>query len=178
MVYLQRALRFLPVALGVAALAIAILSQASVFHVQDDAYMYARYAANLRHGDGFAWNPGGEPTWGATALLYVPWVAAISTFLGDDPGRIIVFASAIGMVLALVLMALLVIRSIPSGEGDRGLVLMICVAIAAVAHRKIAAHAANGMDTGFSMACLCVLLLAWRRWSDPVRSQVNSSGVV
>ncbi|MGI4755636.1 MAG: hypothetical protein ACRYGF_02175 [Janthinobacterium lividum] len=39
----------------------------------DDAYMFLRYAENLRHGLGYAWNPDGVHTYGPTSLL---WSAA------------------------------------------------------------------------------------------------------
>lgn len=163
MPYLQRAFRYLPIVLGLAALALAILSQASVFHVQDDAYMYARYANNLRHGSGLAWDPRGEPTFGATALMYVPWVAVISSIFPGNPGLTVVLASVLSTLIALALIALLLARSLPSGEPGRSLVICICVTLIAIAHRKIASHATNGMDTGFAMACLALLLLAWWR---------------
>ena len=163
MAYLHRALRLLPVALALAALALAILSQASVFHVQDDAYMYARYAHNLSAGDGLAWDPGGEPTYGATSLFYVPWVAFIARILPDDPGRTIVIASVSSMLLALALMGLLVRRSLPAKAASPGLVGVLCLVVVAMAHPALAAHATNGMDTGLAMACVALLLLAWWR---------------
>ena len=81
---------FLCLGIGLCAIALAIYSQSSAFQVQDDAYMYSRYAQSLLRGDGMAWNPGGEPTYGATSLFYVPWVAAVSACLPGDPGRAIV----------------------------------------------------------------------------------------
>ncbi|HUR26653.1 MAG TPA: hypothetical protein VM509_00585 [Planctomycetota bacterium] len=142
---------------------LAIVSQASAFHVQDDSYMYARYAHNLVSGHGLAWDPGGEPTYGATALFFVPWVAAIGALFPGSPARIVVFASVAAMLLALVAIALLVRRLLPAATPGRALVIAVLAAVLATAHCGIAAHATNGMDTGLAMASLALLLLAWSR---------------
>jgi arabinofuranosyltransferase len=44
----------------------------------DDAYITARYADNLAHGYGWAWNPGAAPTDGTTAPLWTLLLAGIS----------------------------------------------------------------------------------------------------
>jgi len=44
----------------------------------DDAYITARYAGNLAHGYGWAWNPGAAPTDGTTAPLWTLLLAGVS----------------------------------------------------------------------------------------------------
>lgn len=152
----------LALALCLAGLIVATASQASVFHVQDDAYMYARYAHNLLSGQGLAWDPGGEPTYGATALLYVPWVALLELAWPGQPGWTIVCASVTSTLIAAVLIARVVARG-TAGRGWAGwLTVAVVGAVLANSHRAIAAHATNGMDTGFAMAWLAAVLLAWR----------------
>ncbi len=166
---------FLCLGIGLCAIALAIYSQSSAFQVQDDAYMYSRYAQSLLRGDGMAWNPGGEPTYGATSLFYVPWVAAVSACLPGDPGRAIVMASVFGMLLALGLIATLVLRGLPRNGAQRMLAVCLVVAVLARAHRNLAAHATNGMDTGLTMSVVALLVLAWWRHTRATQSRPDDA---
>src|SRR5208337_1528059 len=58
----------------------------------DDAYMFYRYALNIRHGLGIAWNPDGVPTYGLTSHLWV-WCVLPFTLLPVAPGVALQFAS-------------------------------------------------------------------------------------
>src|SRR5215831_18276787 len=40
-------------------------------YVWDDSYMFVRYADNLPRFHAIAWNPGGAPTYGLTAPLFL-----------------------------------------------------------------------------------------------------------
>ncbi len=42
----------------------------------DDTYIHFQYARQMAHGDFYRYNPGDDPTSGATSLLYVPLLAA------------------------------------------------------------------------------------------------------
>ncbi|HUM28423.1 MAG TPA: hypothetical protein PKN81_19430, partial [Anaerolineales bacterium] len=61
----------------------------------DDAYMFIRYADNFIHGYGFAWNPDGVQTYGATSILYLGLVIiARIIFQGLGSGKLLVALSA------------------------------------------------------------------------------------
>lgn len=60
----------------------------------DDAFMFARYAHNVRAGHGFAWNPGGPPTYGFTSLLYLLLITALSAALPLTDNSVLLLASA------------------------------------------------------------------------------------
>lgn len=73
----------------------------------DDAYMFARYAGNLRHGLGFSWNPDGVPTYGPTSLLWTA-VVFLFSFLPLGTWSMLILASwlcslgAVGMLTAVI----------------------------------------------------------------------------
>ncbi|MDP4198316.1 MAG: hypothetical protein Q8902_01960 [Bacteroidota bacterium] len=73
----------------------------------DDTYITFRYAANIAHGFGIVWNPGGPHTEGYTNFLYVLLLAPFSA-LGLD---LVVVAQAIN-VLAVITSAIAVGRLI------------------------------------------------------------------
>ena len=85
------------VGLATLAVALATLAWASAFHVQDDAYMFVRYADRFLAEGTFAWNPGGAPTYGATSLGYLFFVTA---FRAAIPGQ-----SAVGIAACSAWMA-------------------------------------------------------------------------
>jgi hypothetical protein len=69
----------------------------------DDAYMFARYAANVRHGLGVSWNLDGVHTYGETSLLWGA-VALVLSYLPVDARKMLTLASwlcSVGAVIAL-----------------------------------------------------------------------------
>ena len=69
----------------------------------DDAYMFARYAANIRHGLGMSWNLDGSHTYGPTSPLWALFVLVFS-FVPTDSWHQLVLGSwlcSIGAVVAL-----------------------------------------------------------------------------
>ena len=75
----------------------------------DDAYMFYRYAANIAHGLGIAWNPDGVPTYGMTSQLWVLFIIPLTT-LPLTPGHALQLASWLAGCAALVTLALAVRR--------------------------------------------------------------------
>ena len=63
---LLRAGLWVSVGLAVVSLGVWTLSQLSAFHVQDDSYMFIRYADNLLASGRLSWDPDGAPTYGPT----------------------------------------------------------------------------------------------------------------
>ena len=69
----------------------------------DDAYMFARYAMNVRHGLGVSWNLDGVPTYGQTSLLW-GWLVVVLSYLPMGAWKMLSLGSwlcSIGAVIAL-----------------------------------------------------------------------------
>lgn len=69
----------------------------------DDAYMFARYAMNVRHGLGVSWNLDGVHTYGQTSLLW-GWVVVVLSYLPMGAWKMLSLGSwvcSIGAVIAL-----------------------------------------------------------------------------
>src|ERR1035441_1478403 len=77
----------------------------------DDTYITFRYAANLAHGFGIVWNPGGAHTEGYTNFLFMLLLVPFS-WMGCD---IVVVSQAIG-VAAVVVSAIAIYRIVESGK--------------------------------------------------------------
>src|SRR5687767_11647053 len=94
----------------------------------DDAYMFLRYAHNLRAGHGLAWYPGEAPVFGVTSpahLLVVAGLGALWPAL--EGGRLLQVASTTMGLLAAALMALTCARFArhPRLQGNVGLWMAI-----------------------------------------------------
>ena len=61
--------------------ALNVLWHFSAFYAWDDAYMFTRYADNLLATGKATWNPGGEPTYGLTSVLYLAVVVPFHLLL-------------------------------------------------------------------------------------------------
>lgn len=128
----------------------------------DDAYMFYRYALNLRAGLGIAWNPDGVPTYGMTGQLWaffvLPW-----TFVPFSLGHALQLASWLAGVGALATLAFAVARharkplSVP-------FLAFAAVALPLVLNPVFAYHLTTGMDTLLSLwanATVVLLLLEY-----------------
>ena len=129
----------------------------------DDAYMFVRYADNLRGGFGLVWNRGGEPVYGATGLGHLAVVTAVRALAPGWPDwRALGVASAAAAVAALAvasgLLARLGTHPWLRGSPLRGLVVLV----PAVAYSEaFGFHAASGMDTMSSLlANICLVYVA------------------
>jgi hypothetical protein len=125
----------------------------------DDAYIHYRFADNLAHGRGFAFNPG-EPTPGSTAPLWVVLLAA-----GEIAGLSPVLVSKLLGALSFVACAWLAWRYASRLRGDdRRAMLLAAVAgvLVALSGRMIWA-ALSGMET---VAFAAITLLAIDRLLD------------
>ncbi len=150
------------VALSCVAILVAALAWASAFHVQDDAYMFVRYADRFLAEGSFAWNPGSAPAYGATSLLYLFFVTA---FRAAIPGQTAVGIAACSALWGAVFLAASyrILRGSSSGAGGRA-ALVLGFLLLALASRNLVAHFVNGMDTTLAMTVTAGLVLLWRRW--------------
>lgn len=140
--------------------------------VWDDAYMFVRYAGNLLAEGRMVWNPGGEPTWGATSLAFVVVVAASKVLGIADPLRALVASSLACGTALLVLLARL------ARTAGRGTIVFVLAALAVQA-RPLAAHLVSGMDTIFGAAWLAgYLVLAYRMRGQETSARATALGCV
>ena len=168
------------VALAGALVAVVIAPVRTKFTVWDDAYMFARYADNLRTEGRLAWNPGGAPTYGLTSVLYLVVVFPARLLLPGDPLRALLASSIVG---ALAFVGLAVGLAWTASRGlppvARGGVTVIVLASLLLGGRLLATHATSGMDTTFALAFLATyLLLATRFERDPRPATAIVLGVV
>jgi hypothetical protein len=115
----------------------------------DDAYMFVRYADNLRGGFGMVWNRGGETVYGATGLLHLGLVTAVRALVPSWPDwRALAVATLTAAVAAMAVAAALTSRFAGHawlrGAPERALVAVV----ATVAYSEaFVFHAGTGMDT-------------------------------
>lgn len=112
----------------------------------DDAYMFYRYAANIAHGLGIAWNPDGVPTYGMTSQLWVLFIIPLTT-LPLTPGHALQLASWLAGCAALVTLALAVRRHARSAWLQSWPLAFGAVAIPLVGNPIFGYHLTTGMDT-------------------------------
>lgn len=153
---------------------LAVLSQISASHVWDDAYMFVRYADNVLTYKNMAWNPGGEPTYGLTSILYLAVVLPLRLVVPDNPALAAVLSSLVsGCLFSGLLVILLERYTAATPKVRRILVVFILFALAA-SSENLAAHFVGGMDTTFALAFVTtyILLSKWHESSLSTTSMV------
>ena len=70
----------------------------------DDAYMFLRYAHNIRHGFGFSWNLNGVHTYGPTSLLW-SFFTLLFSYLPTDPWTQLILGSWLFSFAAVIAIA-------------------------------------------------------------------------
>lgn len=132
----------------------------------DDAYMFIRYADNFIHGHGFAWNPDGVQTYGATSILYLVLViTARIIFQGVESGQLLGALSAGLGLPAIVLTAYTASRYAASPPLKNSFpwltVLLTGYLVTAPAYLF---HMQSGMDTTLSFLCNILLISSTLGW--------------
>jgi len=118
----------------------------------DDAYITARYADNLAHGYGWAWNPGAAPTDGTTAPLWTLLLAGVSlSLLPFVPATLALDAVFYGL---LGLCGYLLVGKL-AGRVAAAIFLAITAAFA------VLLPSCAGMETPLYGALLMASFLAW-----------------
>lgn len=131
----------------------------------DDAFMFYRYAAELRMGNGVAWNPGDAPTYGVTSPL---WLACISvaSFFSRSSLHVVVASSTLSGVLAMAVTAWAVTTNAISTHLRRLAFTVACVLGCCLCMFCFLDSAANGMETSLSFAMLALLAGTVERWRN------------
>lgn len=125
----------------------------------DDAYIHFQYARQLAAGQPYVYNPGLPPTSGATSFTY-PYLLAGGYLLGFINENLALWAAGIG-ALMLALSAWCIVR-IGLSLGASPLVAGV-VGVGFALSGAAGWHAASGMETLLTCACLLWLLLAMLR---------------
>jgi hypothetical protein len=139
-----------------APVAMAIASGPTFF---DDAYMFHRYAMNVRSGLGIAWNPDGGQTYGLTSHLWLLVVLAFS-YLPVAPGTMLQLASASAGAAALCMMGLAIARNARTRWLADPVVATAAASLPLLGTAAFTYHLTSGMDTMLSMAMHGVVILA------------------
>lgn len=171
------------VALGAAALAVAILAawlgrawlRTLTF---DDAYMFYRYALNIRHGLGISWNPDGVPTYGMTSL---PWVFVVLplTTLPLTAGHALQLASWLVGVIAIGAMAACVVHHAKSEWLRMPALTFAVIALPLGMNPVFAFHLTTGMDTVLSLLANATLIGGILRYLErPALGRASVVGVL
>ncbi len=124
----------------------------------DDAYMFIRYADNLLAGHGVAWNPGEEPTYGATSLLYLFLVATARGFSMLPMGTLLSVVSSVVALAAVAVIVIAAARSLERPTVIGGLALATLINSILLFHPIYRYHAFSGMDTTLSILMNGLLL--------------------
>jgi hypothetical protein len=130
----------------------------------DDAYMFLRYAHNIRHGLGFSWNLDGLHTYGPTSLLW-SFCALLLSYLPTDPWTQLLLGSWFFSVAAVFAMAWAVNANAQTDWLRSPLRVLALIAVPLFASTLFQGNQFNGMETMLATT-LCGLFvglaLLWR----------------
>jgi hypothetical protein len=138
--------------LGTTTLGVVVASRAFGLMVEDDAFMFVRYAYNILEHGRVSWNPGGPATYGPTSLLYLVIVVPVRALLGEAPASVAVLSSLVcGLAFLIGLIALAWRAAAAAGAWRLAAVVWVLLALAWAAD-EVGAHCVTGMDTTFALA--------------------------
>ena len=112
----------------------------------DDAYMFARYAGNIRRGYGLAWNPAGLHTFGPTSLLW-QLVVLVLSFLPIATWKMLSLGSWICSAGAVIAISWAVARNARSDFMRSTWRVLPLVAVPLTGAAAFASNQATGMET-------------------------------
>lgn len=130
----------------------------------DDAYMFLRYAHNVRHGLGYSWNPDGVHTYGPTSLLWA-CVTLLLSFVPAGSWTQLLLESGLCSIGAVVAMAWAVAANARTQFLRRVLFVLPLVVIPLAGTEVFESNQFNGMETMLGMTLCAVfvgLALRWR----------------
>jgi hypothetical protein len=125
----------------------------------DDAYMFLRYAHNLRHGLGFSWNLDHLHTYGPTSLLW-SFVVLLLSYLPTDPWTKLLLGSWLFSIAALLAMAWAVSANAQS-DWLRSILRTLAIIVVPLAGTAVfEGNQFNGMETMLATT-LCALFVGF-----------------
>src|SRR5665213_1671755 len=123
----------------------------------DDAYMFARYAANVRHGLGLSWNLDGAHTYGPTSLLWT-WVVVVLSYLPIGNWKMLTLGSWVCSIGAVVAIAWAVALNARSWAFAKTWRVLPVVALPLAVSPVFAGNEATGMETMLAMLLAAVFV--------------------
>jgi hypothetical protein len=123
----------------------------------DDAYMFLRYAHNIRHGFGFSWNLDHHHTYGPTSLLWSFCVLLLS-YLPTDPWTKLLLGSFVFSIAALFATAWAVSTNAQSPWLRSLLRTIALIAVPLAGTAVFEGNQFNGMETMLATT-LCALFV-------------------
>jgi hypothetical protein len=121
------------------------------FSLFDDAMISMRYARNLAHGAGLAWNAGQQPVEGYTNFLWTVWMAVVHlTGVSDAKAALPVMISGAAILVA----NLFVVRAIAETVAPRRRGAALVAMAATAAYYPLAYWTLRGMEVGL-IALVC-----------------------
>jgi len=144
-----------------------------IYTVWDDAYIFLRYADNLMASGHVAWNPGAEPTYGLTSMLYLTVVVPMRWLIPHNPTLAVVLSSFTSGLIFLIMLIAVLHREV--GDTVLGKILILLVLFSLVrANENLMIHFMSGMDTTFALAYLTLYLgvLFWQERSASPRAAI------
>jgi len=163
---MQLSRRFLAWALGLGLVCLALWAWTGMFNglVYDDAYINARFSANLASGHGLTWNQVEKPVEGFTSLLWVALGAAIEFIFAIPPHRSMVPIGIMSWFLLVALAVPVIAKFLVSDRAapDSRVPRVACL-LAILLTPQLALGAFQGMDTAlYSLVLALVTLAAFR----------------
>jgi hypothetical protein len=131
----------------------------------DDAYMFYRYALNLRDGLGIAWNPDGIPTYGTTSQLWTFFILPL-TLLPLSLGHALQLASWLTGIAALAMLAVTITRRAQSPLLRVRTAAFSAIAVLLLLNPVFAFHLTTGMDTMLSLLANAAVVFAVLEYVD------------
>ncbi len=135
----------------------------------DDAYMFLRYAHNIRHGLGFSWNLDAAHTYGPTSLLWSFCVLLLS-YLPTTPWTQLILGSWLFSIAAVIAIAWAVAANAQSDWLRSTLRVLPLIVVPLASTAVFCGNQFNGMETMLATT-LCGLFagltLLWRQGRTP-----------
>jgi hypothetical protein len=131
----------------------------------DDAYMFLRYAHNIRHGFGFSWNLDHHHTYGPTSLLWSFCVLLLS-YLPTDPWTKLLLGSFVFSIAALFATAWAVSTNAQSPWLRSLLRTLALIAVPLAGTAVFEGNEFNGMETMLATTLCALFVGATLLWRD------------
>ena len=143
----------------------------------DDTYIHFQYARQMAQGDPYIYNPGDEPTSGATSFLYTP-LLAVGYFVGFHDLSLAYWAIGVGSLLFLLsawLIYHLVLAAFPPDKLSHvSNITALILSLAFVINGAFAWAAFSGMET--MLFVFAVLLALYTYSQDKFRNAALAGG--
>ncbi len=161
-------------------LAFHLLMYFNASSVQDDAFMFVRYADNILNTGEPSFNSGHEATYGLTSPSFLAMVLPLRVVFPHNPVLTMLFASSISAILFLILLVYLL--HVTTGRENtlvkQGIFLVILLSILCDA-KNFSVHFSSGMDTMLALSFLTAYILVSIRYRESVTlSSVLFTGIL